>query len=109
METSVVIADAVPATYKVCESLRSTHGPDGAVVMDIAQGRMFSLNRVGARMLELMKSGAGESEIVEAISQEFEANRETVEQDLCDFIATLMRHHLINLAADRSGLPIPSV
>jgi len=110
VETSVIILDAVRATYRVSESLRSTHGQDGAVVMDVAQGRMFSLNRVGARMLELMKRGAGECEIVEAISQEFEANRETVEKDLGDFIATLRRQHLIELSCgDRSALSIPNI
>lgn len=110
VETTVTEMAELGTRYRISPSLRSTHGQDGAVVMDIAQGRMFSLNRVGARMLELMKSGAGEPEIVEAVSQEFEANRETVEKDLGDFIATLRRQNLIELSCgDRSALSIPSI
>jgi hypothetical protein len=106
VESAVINQLTAPANYKVSESLRSTHGQDGAVILDVAQGRMFSLNRVGARMLELMKSGAGEAEIVTVIGQEFEATRETVARDLGEFIATLGRHNLIDLRSrDRSAKP----
>jgi hypothetical protein len=108
--SSLAIPCAERGTYKVSESLRSTHGQDGAVVLDVEQGRMFSLNRVGSRMLELMKSSAGEPEIVEIITQEFEIGREMVEKDLREFIAVLTRHNLIELSTrNRSDLSVPSV
>ena len=110
MESAFFNPRRAPVSYRVSASLRSTHGQDGAVVLDVSQGRMFSLNRVGARMLELMKSGASESEIVVTIVREFEAKTETVEEDLRDFMATLKRHSLINQPNDqRSGLPIASL
>jgi hypothetical protein len=45
--------------YRVSDSVRSTHGQDGAIVLDIRQGQMFNLNFVGSRILELLKEGSG--------------------------------------------------
>ena len=41
--------------------VRSTHGQDGAIVLDVRQGQMFNLNFVGSRILELLKAGSTES------------------------------------------------
>jgi hypothetical protein len=68
--------------YRVSEGVRSTHGQDGAIVLDVQQGQMFNLNRVGSRILELLESGSAEPEIVNAITQEFSASREAVENDV---------------------------
>lgn len=84
-----------PPMYRVLESVRSTHGQDGAVVLDIQQGQMFNLNFVGSRILELLKIGATESAIVDEISQKFEVSRDVAEGDVREFIASLKKHHLL--------------
>jgi hypothetical protein len=81
--------------YKVTESIRSTHGQDGAAVLDIRRGQMFNLNLVGSRILELLKTGASESAIVDEISQKFEVSREVAESDVREFIESLKQHHLL--------------
>ena len=81
--------------YRVSESVRSTHGQDGAVVLDIRQGQMFNLNFVGSRILELLKTGATEPAIVDEISQKFEVSRDVAERDVREFIASLKQHHLL--------------
>ncbi|MGC2258034.1 MAG: PqqD family protein [Candidatus Sulfotelmatobacter sp.] len=81
--------------FRVSESVRSTHGQDGAVVLDIQQGQMFNLNFVGSRILELLKTGATELAIVDEISQEFEVSRDVAEGDVREFIASLKQHHLL--------------
>jgi hypothetical protein len=83
--------------YRVSESVRSTHGQDGAVVLDIQQGQMFNLNFVGSRILELLKTGATESAIVDEISQEFAVSRDVAEGDVREFIASLKQHHLLEV------------
>src|SRR5579864_7413188 len=88
------------AMYRVSEGVRSTHGQDGAIVLDVQQGQMFNLNRVGSRILELLESGAAEPEIVNVISQEFSASREAVENDVREFIESLRKHKLV---LDRLG------
>jgi hypothetical protein len=82
--------------YRVSEGVRSTHGQDGAIVLDVQQGQMFNLNRVGSRILELLESGSAESGIVNVISHEFNNSREVVEKDVHEFIESLRKHKLVS-------------
>jgi hypothetical protein len=81
--------------YRVSEGVRSTHGQDGAIVLDVRQGQMFNLNLVGSRILELLATGATESAIVDEISQKFEVSRDIAENDLGEFIESLKQHRLV--------------
>lgn len=72
------------------------HGQDGAIVLDVQQGKMFNLNRVGSRILELIESGSAEPEIVNLISEEFSTGREVVENDVREFIESLRTHKLVS-------------
>ncbi len=81
--------------YRVSEGVRSTHGQDGAIVLDAQQGQMFNLNCVGSRILELLESGSEEPDIVNAISHEFNARQDVVENDVREFIESLRNHRLL--------------
>ena len=81
--------------YKVSEGIRSTHGQDGAIVLDIRQGQMFNLNFVGSRILELLEIGSTESAIVDEISQKFEVSRDVAETDVQEFIESLKQQNLL--------------
>jgi hypothetical protein len=81
--------------HKVSDAVRSTHGQDGAIVLDVQQGQMFNLNLVGSRILELLERGSMESEIVDVISREFLVSRSDVETDLREFLATLKTCRLV--------------
>jgi hypothetical protein len=86
--------------YRVSDTVRSTHGQDGAIVLDIRQGQMFNLNFVGSRILTLLKEGFTESAIVDKISQEFEVSREIAGYDVRKFIDALKELDLVqDLAA----------
>lgn len=80
---------------KLSEQIRSTHDQDGAVLLDIRQGQMFRLNPVASRILELLKLGYPESRITDEISREFGADRETVKNDLGEFLAHLETYGLL--------------
>ena len=84
--------------YRVSEGVRSTHGQDGAIVLDVQQGQMFNLNLVGSKILELLEKGWTEADIVDVISRDFNASREVVENDVSEFIESLKQHKLV---ADR--------
>lgn len=84
--------------YRIPESIRSTHGQDGAVVLDIRQGQMFNLNVMGSRVLRLIEAGSPEPEIVERIVQEFGVSRHLAEHDVQDFVETLRKYRLIESA-----------
>lgn len=64
-------------------------------MLDIHQGQMFNLNPVGSRILELLESGSTDAEIVDTISREFSASRDTVEMDVREFIGSLKEHKLV--------------
>lgn len=64
-------------------------------MLDIHQGQMFNLNPVGSRILELLESGSAEAEIVDVISREFSASRDTVETDVREFVGSLKEHKLV--------------
>jgi hypothetical protein len=85
--------------HKVSDSVRSTHGQDGAIVLDLRQGQMFNLNHVGSRILELLECGSSESQITDAISREFSADIETVRKDVAEFLEELKAHKLVNTAS----------
>ena len=82
--------------YRVSDGVRSTHGQDGAIVLDVEQGQMFNLNRAGSRILELLESGSAEPDIVNVISQEFNTSREVVQNDVREFIVSLRKHKLVS-------------
>jgi hypothetical protein len=81
--------------YRVAEDIRSTHGQDGAIVLDIRHGQMFNLNLVGSRILKLLESGSALPEIVEEISREFGVSRNLAENDIQEFLRTLSKYELL--------------
>jgi hypothetical protein len=81
--------------YRVCDTVRSTHNQDGAILLDIRQGQIFNVNFVGSRILELLKNGSTESAISDQISREFGVGRELAESDLRKFLQILKKCHLV--------------
>jgi len=81
--------------YRVSDTVRSTHGQDGAIVLDIRQGQMFNLNVVGSRILELLNKGSSQPEIVDEIMREFGVSRHVAENDLQQFLQALQKHRLV--------------
>ncbi len=80
---------------RISENIRETHNQDGAIVLDIFHGRIFTLNFVGARILELLKTNTEAAQIAEEISREFGVARGKASIDVHEFIEALEKHHLI--------------
>jgi hypothetical protein len=81
--------------YRVSDGIRSTHGQDGAVVLDIRQGQMFNLNFVGSRILQFLNGGSTPPEIVDEIVREFGIGRDRAESDVNEFLETLKKNRLV--------------
>jgi hypothetical protein len=90
--------------YRLSDTVRSTHNQDGAIVLDVREGQMFNVNFVGSRILELLKSGSAESEIVDEISREFEVSRDLAENDVREFLQNLKKCHLVE--EQESGMAV---
>ena len=82
---------------KLSAQVRSTHNPDGAVVLDILHGQMFHANFVGSRILQLLREGRSESYIVEELTSAFGVPCETIATDVREFLAHLEKNHLLDL------------
>lgn len=89
---------------KIADGVRSTHERDGAVVLDIHHGQMFTLNIVGSKLLGMMELGWSETKIVEAISREFRIRSDIVARDVREFLECLEKHRLVNSRPESGGL-----
>jgi hypothetical protein len=56
---------------------------------------MFNLNLVGSRILELVKDGSAQPEIVDEIIREFGVSRHLAENDVQEFLQTLRKYRLV--------------
>jgi hypothetical protein len=88
---------------KIADGVRSTHERDGAVVLDIHQGQMFTLNIVGSKILGMMELGWPETKIVEAISSEFGIRSDIVARDVREFLECLEKHRLVEAHPGNGG------
>lgn len=79
----------------ISDTIRSTQTVDGRVVLDIRRGRMFAVNPVGSKILELLEQGQNEPRIAEEISRLYATNIEVVRPDVHDFIVALREHHIV--------------
>ena len=75
-------------------------GPDGAVMLDIDQGLMISVNVVGAKIWQRVEQGLTVNEIVDQLCIEFAMPRETIEVDVHDFLQSLRAYSLIDWPKD---------
>jgi hypothetical protein len=86
--------EALPM-YKVCETVRANHGPDGAVVLDIQRGRVLRFNVTGSFIFECLQRGEPESIIIDGMSQRFDVSRAVAEADVNEFLNSMEREGLI--------------
>ena len=80
---------------KISESVRSSHGQDGAILLDVQQGQIFNVNLVGSRILELLAAGTSEPDVADTISKEFGVNRDIATKDMQEFLLALQERGLL--------------
>lgn len=83
----------------VAPSIREIHTEDGAALLDIHQGKCFSMNPVGARIWTLLKLRYPIDKIAGSVATEFGAAREEVQKDVIEFVHNLAQNGL--LASER--------
>ena len=65
---------------------------ESGFIFDPSTGDSFSVNSTGLKILELLRSGMAEIEIVKTMAESYEADHKLIREDLDDFI-----HHLKQL------------
>jgi hypothetical protein len=82
------------------ERPRSVHTPDGGILLDIRNGRMFSLNCSGSAMFQLLEQGLSEERIVAELANRFGIAAEIVKRDLSQFCSSLRNRGLLTTSPD---------
>ncbi|SMP04266.1 PqqD family protein, HPr-rel-A system [Desulfurobacterium pacificum] len=62
---------------------------DEGFIFDPETGNSYTVNEVGLFILKQLKEGKGESEILDALVENYEVEREEAEKDLIDFLEQL--------------------
>ncbi len=82
----------------IAPGVRETASEDGAVLLDIKQGICFSLNPVGLKIWELLKTHHSVDEIADDLAQDFPISRSQIFSDVVEFLQALEAKRLIYLA-----------
>lgn len=77
------------------DAVRSASTADGKILLDTRDGRMFSVNVIGSKILELLEQGLDEQDIAERISGDCAGNIATVRTDVHEFIEILQKHRIV--------------
>jgi hypothetical protein len=80
----------------ISSTIRRTETPDGAVLLDVERGQMFSVNGMGSKILELLDSKIDEAEIAAQLSATYGRDLEQVRADVHEFLEALNRHHILS-------------
>lgn len=83
-------------TVTVASGIRAAINGDGAVLLDIERGTLFSLNGVGATIWAALEGGGSREEILAVLARTFpDVSQAALAQDLEDFMSELARRELV--------------
>jgi hypothetical protein len=81
--------------FKTSETIRSTQSPDGTLLLDVHEGRLFSINPTGSKILDLLKEGRNEVQIADEIARSCGVTVESVRSDVHEFIDALRAFDIV--------------
>ena len=67
------------------------------VLLDLSSENYFGLDKIGTRIWELLNGGASVGEVVDALLEEYDTDRKTLERDLAELLEKLAEAGLISL------------
>jgi len=88
------------ASTTLASTVRTAFTEDGAVVMEIKKGLMYSSNPVAGRMLELLKAGKTHAEVSSTVAAECGVEVDVVDLDLKEFIMTLEEYGIAETSSN---------
>lgn len=85
----------IAMTFTPATHVSASDHRDGAVLFDVASGRLLGANLTGALIWAQLQGGFDTPEILDTICREFDVAREIAEPELLQFIAALRDHRLL--------------
>jgi hypothetical protein len=83
--------------FQISDTVRRTKTGDGGVLLDIQHGRIFRLNVVGCKIVDLLEKGFDTAQIAAEVSDAYAMDMETVRADVRDFVEVLHKHHILRV------------
>jgi hypothetical protein len=80
---------------QLSDTVRVMINQDGGILLEIKQGKMFGLNLVGSRVLEMLRRGCVETQISEEIRREFGVTKEVARVDVRELFESLTKNNLL--------------
>jgi hypothetical protein len=68
---------------------------ESGFIFNPGNGDSFSVNELGAEIINLMKEERSQAEIIDTITSKYDTEKIQVEKDLEDFISMLVSYNLI--------------
>jgi hypothetical protein len=82
---------------EIASHVRIMTNKDGAVLLEIKRGLMFSLNPVATKIWQLLDTGHSKEQISERLVNDYGIARERAASDVDDLIHQLEAHKLVSL------------
>ena len=67
------------------------------VLLDLSSENYFGLDEIGTRIWEMLNGGASVGEVVDALLEEYDTDRKTLESDVAELLENLAEAGLISL------------
>ena len=83
------------AMLQLSEHLRTVIDGDGAVLLDVRQGKIIRCNQTGATILELLSRRYDQQQLAAEFSRLYEISLTSADADVRDFLSTLESHGLL--------------
>jgi Coenzyme PQQ synthesis protein D (PqqD) len=92
----LALAGTGSTMLRLSESLRTVLRQDGAVILDVAQGKIVRCNRTAATILELVSRGYDQAQITAEFRRRYEISAASAEADVGAFLIALERQGLLS-------------
>ncbi|QUL37653.1 PqqD family protein [Erythrobacter sp. JK5] len=92
------MTDILDQTWRIDDDAVANKVGEETVILHMTSGIYFGLDEIGTLLWEGLKSGATPAAVCNAIVEEYDIERATVESDLRTFLAELAENQLISHA-----------
>lgn len=81
--------------FRTAEAVVATRQADTTILLDLRSGRYYTLNAVGGRVWSLLAEGASLGQVMERVTEEFDAPGEQLANDVEAFMRHLLSARLV--------------
>ena len=86
---------------QLSKNVRTVIDPDGAILLDLLEGKMLRCNRTGATILELLLRRYDQDEITAEFRRRYQLSPDSAEADVRAFLMSLQNQGLLRRETDR--------